>query len=202
MENDIHIQQASLVCLGVHVDDAVRRFAGRYELYLKTLRKFAAEIALNGIMDIEKAKDMEAEELRKYVHGLKGVTANLSLVAANQILIDIEKTIKHGKTDFAKYEEMRNMLPETAKRILEITGKDQETGSLGDRPSGSEAECRELLDKLSTYLSMGKARESEEVITTLNEKTWENIDDTILKEIGKAVDDYDYYGAIEKIKGV
>jgi hypothetical protein len=62
---DVEKQKAELTALGVGVAEATARFAGKYELYQKTLRKFAGDIVANGIMEPAKARATEPAELQK-----------------------------------------------------------------------------------------------------------------------------------------
>ena len=193
-------QQESLTCLGVNVSDAVLRFGGKYELYIKSLKTFAADIIANGIYDLDCATQMEAENLRKYVHGLKGVTANLSIVDINLLLIEIEQSIKAGRTDFEKYQFFCDIIRKRCQEITDLLGADEVPAV--SQGHGTADECRAHLKVLNKFLLMGKAKESEEIVVKLREKLWENTDnDTILK-ICNAVDGYDYAVAMETIDNV
>jgi HPt (histidine-containing phosphotransfer) domain-containing protein len=197
---DVEKQKEELAALGVGVAEATARFAGKYELYQKTLRKFAADIAANGIMEPEKARATEAAELQKYVHGLKGVTANLAINKAYQLLVEVEQTIKDGAPDYAKYETLYAYLPDAAKKITVILAEDSEPAAAKAR--GTNEECLPLLTNLSYFLNAGNAAECEKLLAQLSAKSWPNLDEAVLEKITKAIEGYDYAGALEIIKNV
>ena len=190
---------AELIILGIDVNDATVRFAGKFELYAKTLKKFAADISKNGIMAIEEAMGMEPEEWRKYIHGLKGITANLSITNINKLLIEVEQSIKDGNPDYGKYREICDSLPALANKIMELfAGEDENT----DKENGSPEECRQLLKMLSAYLLFGKAKECEQVIDQLRAKNWTGIAPDLIEKICNAVEGYDYAKAMEIINDI
>lgn len=189
--------------IGVDVDDAVRRFMGRQELFIKALKKFVNDIIANGITDIETAMTMDAEEFRKYIHGLKGVTANLSMREMNALLIEIEQSVKAGNPDFVKYEYFHGHFPVMAQQIREIIlAEEGPVPAAAFIPSGSEEECRELLKKLSKYLMMGMAKECEDITITLRGKSWGNFEKDDLLRVCDAIDGYDYAKAMEMVDDI
>jgi len=194
------LQQEALVGMGVAVAEATARFAGKYELYIKSLKKFAARTAEEGVMDLGAARAMEAEELRQYVHGLKGVTANLSINDAYKMLVEIEQSIKDGNTDFEKYEKLQNYLPETARNIHALLSADEPAAPATAK--GSAADCKILLSELLNHLQMGKAHECERVVARLRSAAWEGMDASLLNGICLAVEGYDYARAMEMIENV
>jgi HPt (histidine-containing phosphotransfer) domain-containing protein len=201
-------QQLELTNLGVAVDDAVKRFAGKYELYVKTLRKFAADLAEKGITEPQKALAMEAEELRGYVHSLKGVAGNLALNTAYEMLVEVEQSIKEGQTDFVKYEKLYVYLPDLARRITALLNEGEThvhpagIHPVGDglaRPAGNETEYRQLLTELKENLLIGKASECERLAGLLGKKSWEGGDSALIQQLQQAIDGYDYGKAMEII---
>jgi HPt (histidine-containing phosphotransfer) domain-containing protein len=196
---DIEKQKSELTALGVGVAEATARFAGKYELYQKTLRKFAGDIAANGIMEPAKARATEAAELQKYVHGLKGVAGNLALTTAYQLLVEVEQSIKDGTPDYAKYEALYAYLPETARKISALLAEESEAAA---RTGGTDAEGLTLLTNLSFFLNAGNATECEKLLAQLAAKSWPNLSEEVLGKITKAIEGYDYAGALEIIKNV
>ena len=200
MDENTKAQQQALIAIGVAADEATARFAGKYELYAKSLKKFAAGIVADGVTPLAEARVMEAEELRRYAHSLKGVTANLSINDAYRMLQEFEQSVKDGSPDFAQYQEIEAYLPEVAGRIVTVLeGGGQQAAGAPAKPPGTGAECRGLLQDLSESLLYGKARVSEQIIAALAEKTWSGIDPASLSKICTAVEDYDYAGAMEMI---
>jgi HPt (histidine-containing phosphotransfer) domain-containing protein len=200
MTADLEKQKSELTALGVGVAEATARFAGKYELFQKTLRKFAGDIAENGIMEPAKARETEPAELQKYVHGLKGVAGNLALTTAFQLLVEVEQTIKDGAPDYAKYEALYAYLPETARKITAILAEDSAPAAA--KAMGTNEECLPLLTNLSYFLNAGNAAECEKILTQLSAKSWPNLSEEVLGKITKAIEGYDYAGALEIIKNV
>lgn len=187
--------------LGLNADEAVRRFMGKQELFVKSLKKFATDITTNGVVSIKDAMAMEREDFRKYIHGLKGVTANLSMLKMNALLIEIEQSIKAGNPDFVQYKYFCTAFPQLASEILDLIIAEEgpmEANASADIVGGEE-ECREHLMKLNKFLLLGRAKECEEIITLLRAKTWDYFDANLLKGICDAVDGYDYAKAMEMI---
>jgi HPt (histidine-containing phosphotransfer) domain-containing protein len=203
MALDTTQQQLELTNLGVAVDDAVKRFAGKYELYVKTLRKFAADLAEKGITEPQKAFAMEAEELRSYVHSLKGVAGNLALGTAYEMLVEVEQSIKEGQTDFVKYEKLYVYLPDLARRIDALLNEGEThvhpagVHPEGAYPAGTETEYRQLLAELKENLLLGKASECERLAGLFGKKSWENSDPAQITALQQAIDGYDYGKAME-----
>ena len=192
-----------LILLGIDADDATRRFNGKFELFVKSLKRFVNDITTNGITDINEAMAMETEEFRRYVHSLKGVTANLSMREAYLQLIEIEESAKSGNPDFAKYGQFYSMFREFAREVLDviISAESPVFPAVGSA-SGNEAECREHLRTLYDCLLKGMARESEEITLKLRGKSWDFFETTLISSICDAVDNYDYAKAMEIIDGI
>jgi HPt (histidine-containing phosphotransfer) domain-containing protein len=189
-----------LKALDINVDDAINRFIGREDRYFQALGKFAADIIKNGLIDISKARTMEHEDLRKYIHGLKGVTANLSLTVINGLFIETEQSIKAGNPDFEKYQYLSALLHETSQKIIALLSEIIKPEKTDEKGSG--AECRELLASLNNALQAGNANESEQVVKKIRAKNWDNINVVLLNRICELVDGYDYAGAMEIIEYV
>jgi len=187
-----------LIELGIDADDAIRRFNGKFELFIKSLKKFVKDISTNGVTSLNEIKTMDTEDFRKYIHGLKGVTANLSMITANTKLIEIEQSIKDGNPDYEKYGTFIPMFLETARLTLSAI-ESYETPAKA-LEAGSENECSELLTQLKQYLIKGMARECEAITTKLRTKSWDFYDTAQITEICNAVDAYDYTKALEQIE--
>ena len=188
--------------LGIDADSAIRRFAGKEAIFFNSLKKHMLDIEAKGIIELSDAKVMDSEELRKYVHGLKGVTANLSIMSANTLLIEIEQSIKSGQTDFLKYEQFYAMYLDLVKKVLGIYAVYEEAEAEPDKAAGSEAECRAYLNRLNECMAHGKARECDEIVTELKGKTWDSFEKSLIDSICNAVENYDYVRAMEIINGI
>ncbi|MDR2547574.1 MAG: hypothetical protein LBC96_08775 [Lachnospiraceae bacterium] len=195
-------QQDALIELGVDVDEATVRFAGKYELYRKSLKKFVAGFVESEMTSIEEAQEMDIEEFRRYLHSMKGVTGNLSITKAYQLFAETEQSAKTGIVDYDKYAQLLDYWPATAKSIFELLTQDEdEQAAMVNLPRGEEAECRQLLAELRGKLLLGKALECERIIKSLSEKEWDNIDKALLKRICQTVDNYEFDMAVEMIDG-
>jgi CheY-like chemotaxis protein len=191
-EEQLSNQKIRLERLGINVTEATQRFGGKYELFAKSLRKFAADLVINGMMDSAWAAEADLDELRKYIHSLKGVTANLSIKEDNRMLVEMEKTVKAGEPDIGMYQLLQQQLLKTAKGIMLLLGKEEEK----KLDSGSWDECAILLSNLNELLLLAKAKECEQLIELIKAKEWENIDAELLDKICGAVEDYDYNKAL------
>jgi len=189
-----------LIELGIDADDATRRFNGKFDLFIKSLKKFVNGIVTNGVTSINEVTVMDMEDFRKYIHGLKGVTANLSMVRANTLLIEIEQSIKDGKPDYEKYRFFITMFLEMARLTMAVIESGE--APVKDLEIGSENECCELLTELKEYLAKGLARECEGITAKLRAKSWDYFDSTQISAICNAVDGYDYTTAMEEIKTI
>ncbi len=188
LEAETDSQKAELEKLGIDVDEATARFAGKFETYCRSLRKFATDIDSNGMRDVAVAAESDIVELRRYVHGLKGVTANLSIKEENLMLQKLEQTIKDGNPDIGLYQQLYHRLTRLAQMILSVVGIEQPK----DLEAGSWDECKLLLAELKQLLLRAKARECEQVIDRIKAKAWENIDTELLEKIYGSVEEYDY----------
>lgn len=189
-----------LINLGIDVNDGIRRFAGKSDLYLKSLLKFFNGISEKGLIGLAAAKAMDAEEFRRYIHGLKGVSGNLSLIQLNKISIEIEQSVKNGDTDFDKYQTFVDLMLYNTAKVREILASNEDPPPVSGQ--GSKDECLELLKKLNKYLLLGMAKECEKHAFMLREKQWDKINLKALKTICEAVDNYDYTLAMEMIENV
>ncbi len=188
LEAETDSQKAELEKLGIDVDEATARFAGKYETYCRSLRKFATDMDRNGMMDVAEAAESDLVELRRYIHSLKGVTANLSLKEENLILQKIEQTIKDGNPDIGLYQQLYHRMSRMAPMILAVIGIEQHK----NLEAGSWEECKLLLAELKQLLLLAKAKECEQVIEKIKSKAWENIDAELLEKIYGSVEEYDY----------
>ncbi len=188
-EDNLHTQKVELERLQIDIEEATTRFGGKYELYCKSLRKFAVDIVKNGMMDSEEAEQEEPEELRKHIHSLKGVTANLSMKELNLMLQKMEKTIKEGAPDMELYRQFCERMMEVSRSIEEITDSGQQKS---DSEVGNWDECKELLIQLKEFLLLAKAKECEQIVLCLREKKWDNVDTELLEKICSSVEEYDY----------
>lgn len=187
-EAETDSQKAELEKLGIDVDEATARFAGKYETYCRSLRKFATDMDRNGMMSVAEAAESDAVELRRYIHSLKGVTANLSIKEENLMLQKIEQTIKEGNPDIGLYQQLYHRMSRMAPLILTVIGLEQHK----DLEAGSWEECKLLLAELKELLLLAKARECEQIIEKIKAKAWENIDAELLEKIYGSVEEYDY----------
>lgn len=188
LEEEDESQKAELEKLGIDVEEATARFAGKYETYCKSLRKFAVDIERKGMMDVARAAESDQEELRRYIHGLKGVTANLSIKEENRLLQEVERSIKSGTPDIGLYRQFYHRMLRLSPMILAIIGEERQKAL----EAGSWEECKLLLTELKKLLLLAKARECEQLVERIRAKTWENIDAELLEKICDTVEEYDY----------
>jgi len=78
---------------GVLMEEAVRRFMGKEDLYEKFVFKFLSDTSYQKLMEHLDANDYE--EAFKDVHTLKGVAANLGLEPLREILSDMTEQLRN-----------------------------------------------------------------------------------------------------------
>lgn len=191
-DDRIHAQEVELAEAGIDVGEAVKRFGGKRELYYRSLRKFAADIVNNGMMSSDEAAQLESAELRKYIHSLKGVTANLSMKELNLMIQQMEVSIKEDMPDIELYQRLCTRAGEVSESVLKIT----ESGLKGELEVGNWEACKELLVQLEGFSLLAKAKECEQTVLRLRERQWNNVDTELLEKICSAVEEYDYAKAL------
>lgn len=106
---------------GVLVDEAVRRFMGKEDLYQKFVFKFLSDASYQKLMEHLDANDYE--EAFKDVHTLKGVTANLGLEPLREILAEMTELLRNKApedVDAEQVNEQREELKKKYERFTEI----------------------------------------------------------------------------------
>lgn len=184
--------------LGVDVNMGIERFGGKASVYQKTLERFFRDTLKEGMLPadrLESENQTEREEFKRYIHNMKGVTGNLSLRHTHTMLKKFEDTLKFGKPDLQLYHQIESTLTERCKKALAILEKNRDTAL----EQGSSEECMGLLQELKEYLVQGKAKECEELIILLEQKSWQAFAKDEIAAICKAVDDYDYQTAVDRI---
>lgn len=188
LEESKNSRKTELEKLGIDVKEATARFAGKYDMFCKSLRKFALDIDQNGMMDVGEAAEAEPEELRKYIHGMKGVTANLSMKEDNRMICEMEQTIRDGIPNMDLYRQLYKHLSQVAKDILQILGQEKAK----PLETGSWEECVPILMQLKEFLVKGKARECDQTVSQIRARAWENVDSGLLDQICASVEEYNY----------
>ena len=106
---------------GASVKATIKRFMGNEALYMKFLVRFPDDGNYAGIEEQMKAKNYE--EVFKYAHTLKGVTANLGLDPVHDItgeLVELVRGRKNEEVDGEKAQELADALRTEYRRFCDI----------------------------------------------------------------------------------
>ncbi len=195
-ENIIDQDLLSLKELGIEIVSGVNRFGNKADLYKKSLLKFAQRMndeIKNGdyIFDSSKQK-----ELLTYVHSLKGVTGNLSIIDIHEKLVNYEKKVRENNYNLNEYEFIMENIRKLCSAIIEIFKIEDII-----KDTGSEDEIVSHLNKLLDDLKKAYAKDIDLDIELIKSKTWNKINDAVLN-IVKEVENYDYDKAIDLIKNL
>lgn len=79
----------------VDVEQGLGRVAGNAKLYARLLSSFQSNTRIQELLDALDAQDNEAAI--RATHTIKGVAGNLSLMAFNAQIIEIEQGLKEGR---------------------------------------------------------------------------------------------------------
>jgi len=102
----------------IDVDDALGRIGGNMDFYKRLLGRFVGGNNIDSLEEALKSGDME--EAARFAHTIKGVSANLSLVAVRAASADLEQVIKNGDDYSAGLETLKSKYQVTAEKIAEI----------------------------------------------------------------------------------
>jgi len=103
----------------IDLEDALRRIGGNMNLYKRLLGRFVDGNHTETLESALLRGDME--EASHLVHTLKGVSANLSLIAIRAASIDLEKAIKDGSDFSGRLAKLKQAFNATLEVIAEIT---------------------------------------------------------------------------------
>lgn len=105
--------------LGIDTEDALERFSGNSDLYVRMLGKLPASV--RGMDTMSAIESGNIEEAITRAHTIKGVTGNLSVTPLYDAYTKITNELRAGKPDAAK-EILENILP-VQKEILDCIEK-------------------------------------------------------------------------------
>lgn len=81
----------------VDIEDALARVCGNKHIYKMLLGSFQKSLQLDQLCEEAERSDFEAAA--QTAHSIKGVTANLSLKAAYQKVVEVEAQLKQGSIE-------------------------------------------------------------------------------------------------------
>lgn len=82
---------------GLNTEDGLSRMNYNAELYLKLLKKFAANYS-NFVSELKDViEEDKAEESRRMIHTLKGVSGNIGAVSLHEFMVELDKKVKSQK---------------------------------------------------------------------------------------------------------
>lgn len=107
-----------LAAAGIDADAAVERFMGSEELYLRFLYKFPEDPCCGELR--EAAARMDAEEMLRAAHTLKGVCGNLSINSLYELLSRQVELLRMGKP--AEAADMMSEITEAYNAVVAVCG--------------------------------------------------------------------------------
>ncbi len=102
---------------GIHASEGINRFVGKKDRYINSLVRFAKEEIVFPTFE-EAFSEENHKQMSEMIHGLKGVTGNLSIVNLYHIIVAFEKTDRSGNPDKVLYDEMVTCYFEMKNKIL------------------------------------------------------------------------------------
>ncbi|MDR2551632.1 MAG: Hpt domain-containing protein [Treponema sp.] len=104
----------------VYIDqvDGKKRVMNNGKLYSRLLGKFRDETKLEPVWDALDAGDYEKAQM--LVHTIKGVTANLSVKALNQLVVELESQIKVQAVNLETVEAVKSCLAATLPEVEKV----------------------------------------------------------------------------------
>lgn len=110
------MDKEKLIESGIDYENAVRRFAGKKELYEKYLAQFAEDDHMAKAMEALKKKDYQ--DLLEQVHTLKGVVGTLGMTALFQACSKVVDAIRADKT--SNMEELMERAEKEYEKMLAV----------------------------------------------------------------------------------
>lgn len=97
----------------VDVEDALKRVCGNKAIYKRLLGTFEKSLQLNQLVAEVAEGDLQAAAAT--AHSIKGVTANLSLKAAYEKVVEVEAHLKQGFVEDGEMDALREILETTVR---------------------------------------------------------------------------------------
>jgi HPt (histidine-containing phosphotransfer) domain-containing protein len=98
-----------------------KRVMNNIKLYVKLLNKFLAEDYLGPLKTALDGGDMPAAQAA--AHTIKGLAANLSLIALNKAALEIETQIKAGAAEPGEYDKVAACYEATQEEIKKVVAQ-------------------------------------------------------------------------------
>lgn len=114
--------EEEIIC-GIDHLSGISRFAGRRELYYRSLFKFVRELPEENMPFSYYQSVDTMDEARRYIHTLKGVAGNLGMTTFYMAIVEFEKVLKDlSLLTPEKYNDYLFVLNQTKKNVLEKAG--------------------------------------------------------------------------------
>jgi len=102
----------------VDVEDALKRIRGNTKIFKALLTSFQKNDYMTPILNGLEAGDLDAAA--KSVHTLKGVSANLSFMKLNALMLSMEEDLKNGIHCDDKAQELKLVMEKTMDYINQL----------------------------------------------------------------------------------
>ncbi len=172
---------------GINFEEGLARFGGNVERYNKTLLGFAKEYEELRTYD-------NVEELKRYLHTLKGVAGNLGIT-------EVYLLAKSAETDLRNADRLDKLSEKTRQVCKNI----HENVSLPETviiksSDGTANEYLEYIKKLREAILISNPSECEACIKKLAETRWIGIAEYNLDMLAQAIESYDFDAALSICK--
>jgi len=164
------------------------RLGNKQEFYYDLLKRYSDNYShlVNDLSDLR--LNQQADEAKRMIHSLKGVTGNIGAMKLNRFIVQFEEDyMSYNEKSFGeKLEELSNLngeLLETIKRVISI--KDSKEKSLV-----TNFDVNEALSKLLDALEKARAKEIRDSMSDLVANAKDMRYSTQINEIKKRVDRY------------
>lgn len=106
----------------IDMNEGLQRVLNNKQLYIRLLKKFAAETNLTALNDAINVNDLSAA--REKAHTIKGIAANLSLKKLFLAVQELETKVKEGIADQEMMKSIQNIFNETITHIQKVVEED------------------------------------------------------------------------------
>ena len=169
----------------IDIETGLFHMVGNKKLYIKILKDFYNKY--NSI----KLEEADDKELKRIVHTIKGLSANIGAMKLNKIAIKLDKTL-----DRSLFDEFYKRLFEVINEIEDKLLKDEKNNK-NRKKIVSDKEKKELFDKLKQTLEEELPNEANEIIKKIEEIDLSKEESKKLEKIKNSIEEFDFEEALE-----
>ena len=183
---------------GIDAAAGIKRFANKKELYLKSLTKFLTELPDEYAPFSEFSKEEVRAESAAYVHTIKGVVGNLSMIDLYDLTVTTEQYVKNGTLTVENYAVWTNKLIEAKAIILPLLADLQPAAAVVNK--GTLTDFIKILNDMREPLEFFNSTKCDELLVSIKKFKWEGVSDEFIKKLSANIDDFEYDSALTEIE--